>query len=124
MKRDYPNRAAHQLILLCGLACYNLAAAEELGRLFFTAQERAQLSDEYNKRNRGIGLGNMGEVAVNGIVQKHGGSRTVWINGQAQTAGKEERDPTSAQVTLPGQPGPIKLKVGERSNLSAGNNKP
>jgi hypothetical protein len=111
-------------MLLCGLTFCNLAAAVELGRLFFTPQERTQLSDEYNKRDRGNGIGNMGEVAVNGIVQKHGGTRTVWINGQAQAASKEERDPTSAQVTLPGQSHPIKIKVGERSNLSAGNNKP
>ncbi len=111
-------------LLICALILSQLTVANELGRLFFTPQERAQLTVEYNKQDRGTGLGNTGGISVNGIVQKHGGSRTVWINGQAQAASKEELDPSSAQIILPGQTQPIKIKVGERGTLSADKNKP
>ena len=54
-------------------------------------------------------------VTVNGIVQKDGGARTVWINGVAQSAGNSgERTPTAQTVTVPGKPHPVKLKVGQK----------
>ena len=55
--------------------------AEELGRLFFTAEQRAQL--EYSRQQNDPAPGNARSLTVNGIVQKHGGERTVWINGVA-----------------------------------------
>ena len=41
---------------------------------------------------------------LNGIVQKHGGKRTVWINGVPQQAGSSnDRTPESQTVQLPGK---------------------
>ena len=52
---------------------------------------------------------------VNGIVQKHGGARTVWINGVAQDAGKsDERSPEAMAVAVPGKAQPVKIKVGQK----------
>ncbi|MDD2686113.1 MAG: hypothetical protein PHY62_08140 [Gallionella sp.] len=120
MKCRHPIHALiKSALLICSLILSQLTVADELGRLFFTPQERARLTVEYNKQDRGTGLSNTGEIAVNGIVQKHGGSRTIWVNGQAQAASKEEPDPSSAQIILPGQIQPVKIKVGERGNLSA-----
>jgi hypothetical protein len=53
-------------------------------------------------------------LTVNGIVQKHGGARTVWVNGVAQSEdNSRERTPTAQTVSVPGSH-PVKLKVGEK----------
>ena len=113
-----PARRAAPLLFKTGLIAYLLIAApptyaKELGRLFFTAEQRAQL--EYSQQKNGPAPGNARSLTVNGIVQKHGGERTVWINGVPQPAGKsDERAPESAPVTLPGQSKQIKIKVGQK----------
>ena len=95
-------------------ACIPAANADTLGRLFFTPAQRAQL--DYNYARNAPAEGNSSSVlTVNGIVQKHGGARTVWINGVAQSAGKSnESTPTSQAVTVPGKSHPVKIKVGQK----------
>jgi len=99
------------------------ANAEALGRLFFTPQQRAQL--ERGQQPNTHELGNTGKpdsidsLTINGIVQKHGGERTVWINGVPQPAGKsDERAPESVPVAIPGQSQPAKVKVGQKVILN------
>jgi len=95
------------------LAITTSSNARELGRLFFTAKQRAQL--EYSQQKNDPAPGNARSLTVNGIVQKHGGERTVWINGVPQPAGKsDERAPESVPVAIPGQSQPAKIKVGQR----------
>ena len=90
------------------------SSAEELGRLFFTPEQRANL-DYNDAREAKPDNNNRGGVLLNGIVQKHGGKRTAWINGVPQTAGSSnEQTPESMPVTLPGQTKPTKVKVGQR----------
>jgi len=87
--------------------------AEQLGRLFFTPEQRAQL--EYGQRQDDDKPSSARSLTVNGIVQKHGGERTVWINGVPQPAGNSnERAPESVPVAIPGQSQPAKIKVGQR----------
>ena len=112
----------HRPIGLSGLitallfTCATLPAANAgtLGRLFFTPEQRTQL-DYANARNS-VADGNSSSVfTVNGIVQKNGGARTVWVNGVAQSERNSRERNTSAQtVTVPGQSRPVKLKVGEK----------
>ena len=117
--------------LKISLCAFTLTAAtsvnaEELGRLFFTPQQRAML-----ERSQHPDIGNPGQpgqpdqpaiaesLTVSGIVQKHGGERTVWINGVPQVAGKsDEQAPESVPVAIPGQAQPVKIKVGEKVRLS------
>jgi hypothetical protein len=96
------------------IAATPLTHAEGLGRLFFTPEQRAQL--EYNSLHENDPVSSATRVlTVNGIVQKRGGERTVWINGVPQLAGKsDERTPESLPVAVPGQAKPVKLKVGEK----------
>lgn len=102
-------------IYLCalGLTASTLAHAEQLGRLFFTPEQRALL-----ERGQQPDTGkpeNIGSIAVGGVVQKHGGERTVWINGVPQVAGKgDEKAPESVPVTLPGKSQPVRVKVGQK----------
>jgi len=90
------------------------ANADNLGRLFFTPAQRAQL--DYTHARNAPTQGNPSSVlTVNGIVQKNGGARTVWVNGVAQSAGNgSERSPTAQTVTVPGKSHPVKIKVGEK----------
>lgn len=113
-----PARRAAPVLFKIGLIAYLLTAApptyaKELGRLFFTAEQRAQL--EYSQQQNNPAPDNARSLTVNGIVQKHGGERTVWINGVPQPAGKsDERAPESVPVAIPGQSQPAKIKVGQR----------
>lgn len=87
--------------------------AAELGRLFFTPEQRMQLE---SGQPQGDGTpGSNHSLTVNGIVQKKGGPRTVWINGVPQPAGKSDEDsPESVPVAVPGQSQPVKVKVGQK----------
>ena len=91
--------------------------AAELGRLFFTPKQRAQL--EQSKPRNIMPNQSGSSVTVSGIVQRHGGARTAWINGVAQSAGNSDnQSPDALTVALPGNPQPIKIKVGERIKLT------
>lgn len=109
-------------ILKIGLCVFALTAAtltdaDELGRLFFTPEQRAQFDFSYDRE---AGPDNNGRaLMLNGIVQKHGGKRTAWINGVPQAVGRsDERSPESVPVPLPGQDKSVRLKVGQRVLLS------
>ena len=107
------------LVLLFAIFLAPSAQAGSLGRLFFTPEQRAQL--EYNRARNAAAAATAEEgdttsvLMVNGIVQKHGGGRTVWINGKAQNAGNsDERSPESLAVAVPGKAQPVKVKVGQK----------
>ena len=106
-------------IVFCafGLTASTLASAEELGRLFYTPEQRAQL--DYNYAQGADSTNNSSTLMLNGIVQKHGGKRTIWINGIPQQAGaSNERSPDSVPVAVPGEHKSVKLKVGQRVLLN------
>ncbi len=92
------------------------AQASGLGRLFFTPQQRAQLEQERTRNATTVaGSPPVSVLTVNGIVQKYGGVRTVWINDVAQSAGNsDERSPAALPVSVPGKPHPVKMKVGQK----------
>lgn len=109
------NKYPLSFLLLTLFGLLPTAQANEIGRLFYTPQQRQQLdsgtavnsgSPESERRNY---------IIVNGVVQKHGGNRTVWINGAAQaTEPGNDRNPTTAPVAVPGKPQPVQLKVGQK----------
>ena len=89
------------------------SGADELGRLFFTPEQRTQL--DYSYVREASPENNDRALTLNGIVQKRGGKRTVWINGVARQAGQsDERSPESLPVPIPGQSKSIKMKVGQK----------
>src|SRR5512145_1481948 len=90
------------------------ATSEGLGRLFYTPEQRAQLDIEH-ARNAPQSESSPNLMSVDGIVQRHGGERTVWINGVPQVAGQsDERAPESVPVAIPGQSHPVQVKVGQK----------
>ena len=106
---------SHKIIVcVFALTTTALASAAELGRLFYTPEQRAQMNYDHVRKERPEGE-NRSTLSVTGIVQKHGGDRTIWVNGVPKPAGKsEDRSPESAAVTLPGQKKPVRVKVGQK----------
>jgi len=90
-----------------------LVCAEPLGRLFFTPEQRTQLELEHTRNAKSDGSKTAAKTTVNGIVQHHGGTRTVWINGKAQTSSRQG-EPASEGMAVPGKSGSTRIKVGER----------
>ena len=118
---DYAEEPEHPImrsalkigLIAIGLAIPMFTGAEELGRLFFTPEQRAQL--DYGYAQDAGSNNNDHTLILNGIVQKHGGKRTVWINGVPQQAGSsDDKTPESQTVQLPGKKSRVKLKVGQR----------
>lgn len=116
-------------VTLAGLLLTAVAAAnaEPLGRLFFTPQQRALLEHgqhlDMEKPKKDQPEDDKPEIidslTVDGIVQKHGGERTVWINGVPQITGRsDERAPESVSVAIPGQSQPVRIKVGQKVLLN------
>ncbi|MBK9161905.1 MAG: hypothetical protein IPM27_10160 [Nitrosomonadales bacterium] len=105
------------------LAVANPSRADDVGRLFFTPQQRAQM-DDGKLQNTNPGDNNR-VLSVTGIVQRHGGERTVWINNVPQLAGKsDDNSPGSLPVDIPGQSQPVRIKVGEKVLLNPASTEP
>jgi hypothetical protein len=104
-------------VLVATSAWHESVNAGELGRLFFTPQQRQQLEFQETSNSSGDS-GQRNYIIVNGIVQKKGGNRTVWINGTAQTVERgNDKTPASVPVVVPGKSRPVQLKVGQRLML-------
>lgn len=110
------NKYALSLLLLALFSLFPTVQAAELGRLFFTPQQRQQLdmtgnSGDNRRRNY---------IIVNGVVQKKGGKRTIWINGKAQTVERgNDRTPATVPVDVPGKSRTVRLKVGQKLMLDS-----
>ncbi len=102
------------LLLLTQLGLVPAAQSSELGRLFYTPQQRQQL-DYQQATGSTVEGAPRNYIIVNGVVQKQGGKRTVWINGVPQTDGpSNDRSPASISVSVPGKKQPVQTKVGEK----------
>jgi hypothetical protein len=101
-------------MLLC-LATPAASAAEELGRLFLTPQQRQDL-DRRRATNRAEEEAPQireGPLTLEGQVQRSSGRSTTWINRVPQNDSHSSRDP--AQLTVvpnEGEPG-VRLKIGQ-----------
>jgi hypothetical protein len=99
-------------------------AEESLGRLFLTPDKRAMLERQRqtNAQVQETQTLQGATMHLNGIVQRSGGKKTVWINGQSQsddatTFGVTAKiaDPARASLAAEGEPA-VSLKVGETVN--------
>ncbi len=105
---------ALSLLPLALLGISSSAQAADLGRLFYTPQQRQQL-DYQQTTGSTVEGGPRNYIIVNGVVQKQGGKRTVWINGVPQTDGRSnDRAPANISITVPGKKQPVQTKVGEK----------
>jgi hypothetical protein len=104
---------------LLGVATGQVAAQENLGRLFFSEQQRQDLD---RRRQANIRETAVVEsfVTVNGQVSRSSGKSTTWINGVPQDNARKPLDP--ARVTLPGGEGApsVSLKIGQTLDKTRG----
>lgn len=112
-------------IAVLAIATWHVSThATELGRLFYTPQERVQLALPQTITTA-TDAENPDYVVVNGMIQKQGGNRIVWVNGKQQKAGySNENQPATVPVTLPGKTQPVQVKVGQRLKLDTPVSKP
>ena len=113
-----PVKKIMALALLASATSLTSVHAAELGRLFYTPQQRAQLEAQITTSDS-TDTGPRNFIVVNGVIQKQGGKRTVWINGQQQPPDHgNARSPATVPVEVPGRSGQVQLKVGKRLLLN------
>lgn len=112
------------LAALPALALAGPCAAEPLGRLFFTPEQRATLESLRLAPTTAATAASTDRVTVNGIIQRSGGPATVWINGVPETVpaksvvGVGKSGAPAVRVPVPGQDQQVKLKVGQTIEIS------
>jgi hypothetical protein len=105
-RRSEPARLLCALLLAAALPAP--AAAQELGRLFFTPERREALD-----RQRQFNLPERREIpedptlTIDGVVTRSSGKRTVWINGVPQ----DDAHADSGVAVTPGRANPGKVVV-------------
>jgi len=99
-----------------------IAAAQELGRLFFTPQQRYALDERRRARlpDKPTAAAVAAPVTrVDGYVERSGGPPTVWINGDPLG----ESAPEAPRINTQGASGSVSVTVGEsgaRTRLKPG----
>ena len=103
----FSHLGATALALIAGLAVMPAASAADLGKLFFTPQQRADL--DRRRQTNAVEAAPVVESSstVNGLVTRSGGKSTLWVNGVPQDDGYRARG--SSRVVLADQPGEIKV---------------
>jgi hypothetical protein len=97
------------------------AGADELGRLFFTPQQRQELDRRRQLNVQESAAATVeSTVTVNGHVSRSSGKTTTWINGAPQYDTHRTRDPAS--VTVGGSEGepPVDLRIGQTLDKTRG----
>jgi hypothetical protein len=98
-------------------------AAEPLGRLFFTPEQRATL-ESLRLAPAAATTTATDRVSVDGIVQRSGGPATVWINRVPQTVSPRSLVPSAkggapaVEVAVPAQDERVRLRVGESLSIT------
>ena len=106
------------------------SAAQELGRLFFTPQQRAELDSRRRARvpDKPAAVVASPTTRLDGYVKRSGGPSTVWVNGeplpegrgQSPRIGTGRRDEGRVAVTVGDSGARIGLKPGEVLDLGSG----
>lgn len=107
-------------------------AAQELGRLFFTPEQRAGLDARRKARIPDKPAAVTVEsptTRVDGHVRRSGGRSTVWVNGEPTPEGTQPEglrlrpapdDPGRVSVTVGESPRQFDLKIGEKLDRGSG----
>lgn len=118
------------LALLLALLPAGLASAQELGRLFFTPEQRAALDSRRVARlpDKPAAVAELPTTRVDGYVKRSSGKSTVWVDGEPTPDGlqieglrvQRGNDPTRVTVTVGEDGRRIVLRVGESFDRATG----
>ncbi len=111
--RHLLSRSAALALTLILAAPVPAGAVDNLGRLFFTPQQRQDLDRRRQANIREAVVTQESLITVNGHVARSSGKATTWINGVPQEDSRPTRDP--ARATIGGGEGEaqVDLKVGQ-----------
>lgn len=106
--------------LLLAAGVDSAIAVDNLGRLFFTPQQRQDLDRRRQANIQESTVTVNSFVTVNGQVSRSNGKNTVWINGVPQETSRKPVDPS--RVSVQGGEGErsIDLKVGQTFDRARG----
>jgi len=118
------------LALLLALLSAGPAAAQQLGRLFFTPEQRAALDARRAARlpDKPAAVAESPTTRVDGYVKRSSGKSTVWVDGEAMPDGlqleglrlQRGNDPTRVTVTIDEDGRRIVVRVGETLDRATG----
>jgi hypothetical protein len=118
------------LALLLALLPAGGAAAQELGRLFFTPEQRAALDARRAARlpDKPAAVAESPTTRVDGYVKRSSGKSTVWVDGEAMPDGlqieglrvQRGNDPTRVTVTVGEDGRRVVLRIGETLDRATG----
>ena len=105
-------------------------ADAQLGRLFFTPDQRAAL-DQARQHNKNLDVINESapdNITLNGVIKRSDGQHTIWINNRAfsdKTASERitvtrEKESGRYTVKLPYSEKRVQLKVGQSMDAASG----
>jgi len=99
--------------LMLALCAMQPVRAQELGRLFFTPEQRAALDARRKARlpDRPAEVAPSATTRVDGYVHRGGGPSTVWINGESVLESSQSEDVRVRPSR--GDPGRVSVSVGE-----------
>jgi hypothetical protein len=119
-------------LLLASAAVAPSARAQELGRLFFTPEQRATLDARRKARlpdKPAAATVESPTAKIDGYVRRRGGKSTVWLNGEAIPEGSQPEggvrvlpqgsDPSRVSVSVGESERQVDMKIGE--SLDRGN---
>lgn len=133
------------LLIFC-ISIQNTMAAERLGRLFTTPQERSTLEKlrhqkpveniqpevvfKKEPKEEEVQQPEIGGITVNGLVYRENGKSTAWVNNSNTYEGNLENqyiqidtkniDPDNVVIEIPSTDKEVKLKTGETYDPEAG----
>jgi hypothetical protein len=117
-------------LLLCAALAPRAAIAQELGRLFFTPEQRAALDERRRARlpDKPAARAPSPTTRIDGSVRRSSGKSTVWLDGFAVSDGTQPDglrvyrggDPSRVTVILGEDGRRIDLRVGETLDRTTG----
>jgi hypothetical protein len=123
-------RQATALVLASALLAPCAVAAQELGRLFFTPEQRDALDARRRARlpDKPAALAPSPTTRIDGSVQRSSGRSTVWLDGFAFRDGTQPEglrirrggDPSRLSVTVGEDGRRIEMRVGETLDRASG----
>jgi len=96
------------------------ATPENLGRLFFTPQQRQDLDRRREANVQESAVAAESTLTVNGHVSRSSGKSATWINGVPQYDSHLPRNPARIRLRTTESEAPVELKIGETLDKARG----
>lgn len=118
------------LLLVCAALAPRAATAQELGRLFFTPEQRAALDARRRAKlpDKPAAVAISPTTRINGSVKRTSGKSTLWLDGYAVTDGNQPEglrvrrtsDPSRVTVSVGGDGQRVEVRVGDILDRATG----